>query len=909
MSSSTSLKLAADVRRAFLEFFKAQGHKEVASSSLVPQDDPTLLFANAGMNQFKDYFTGQRELVFSRATTAQKCVRAGGKHNDLDNVGRTARHHTFFEMLGNFSFGDYFKEDAIRFAFQLLTRDLGIDQRRLVYTVHHSDDEARRLWKLIGGVSDERVIGLGDKDNFWAMGETGPCGPCSEIHYLQGDDIPCAVEAAGGKCEGPACDCDRWVEIWNLVFMQFEQLGPGNRRPLPKPSVDTGMGLERLCAVLQGFRSNYETDLLRPLIDHASELSHAVFQPADYQYNAKSVSLRAIADHARASAFLIADGIFPDKTGREYVLRRIMRRAVYHGWLLGIKDPFLATLSGEVIDQLGDVYPELRERGQLIRTLCFEEETRFRETLDKGVKLVEDLTRLDAAEVNRRVSMGGPTTRSDTIPGDVAFKLYDTFGFPLDLTRVIAEQRGFSVDERGFEKAMAEQRSRSEFQGSGEVAVEGVFQKIADRVGTTTTFQGYTKLKASSNVVALVADGAEVDFVGPFSKGVAVVTTVTPFYGEQGGQVGDTGEMTSAKAKLLVTDVKRPISNLRVHHCVVTEGELRVGDEVVLIVDGKRRGAVRRNHSATHLLHWALRTTLGEHVTQKGSLVTPDRLRFDFSHFAPLTLEEKRKVEDLVNDRVRANSETKTQELAIADAKKEGAIAFFGEKYGDTVRVVSMADSKEFCGGTHVERTGDIALFALTSEGGVAQGVRRIEAVTGKGALDQLWRLEDELSAAGNVLSAAPFEVGAKVAKLQESLREREKEIERLKRKLADSSSSPQSSDETKLPGGLFIVRQTSVADPKTLRELGDKLRDQHHGKAMLALIVGAEGSKVFLTTVSTSPEVYDAGKVAGVAAKILGGKGGGKPQLGQGGGTSIEKLDEAKSAIIEMFNKGSVDG
>src|SRR5450432_4447577 len=492
MSSPTSLKLSADVRRAFLEFFEAQGHKEVASSSLVPQDDPTLLFANAGMNQFKDYFTGQRELIFSRATTAQKCVRAGGKHNDLDNVGRTARHHTFFEMLGNFSFGDYFKPDAIAFAYELMVKTYGIDPKRLIYTVHESDGEARALWKKIAGIGDDRVISLGDKDNFWAMGETGPCGPCSEIHYLQGDDIPCAALAAGGKCEGPACDCDRWVEIWNLVFMQFEQLGPGNRRPLPKPSVDTGMGLERLCAVLQGFRSNYETDLIRPLIDHAAALSGKTFVPSDYE--GASVSLRAIADHARAAAFLISDGVFPDKTGREYVLRRIMRRAVYHGWLLGVKEPFFASLAADVVQKMGGVYVELAERASLVAKICHEEEVRFRETLDRGMGILLEQMAKGAAKA---------------VPGDLAFKLYDTFGFPLDLTRVIAEQRGATVDEGGFEKAMAEQRARSEFQGSGEVAVEGVFQKVAERVGATK-FLGYDATKGASKVVALVADGAEV---------------------------------------------------------------------------------------------------------------------------------------------------------------------------------------------------------------------------------------------------------------------------------------------------------------------------------------------------------------------------------------------------------------
>jgi alanyl-tRNA synthetase len=885
MASSTP-KLSADVRRAFLDFFKERAHKEVASSSLVPQDDPTLLFANAGMNQFKDYFTGQRETVFPRATTAQKCVRAGGKHNDLENVGRTARHHTFFEMLGNFSFGDYFKEDAIRFAFDFLTKDVAIDPKRLVYTIYHSDDEARALWKRVAGVGDDRVIGLGDKDNFWAMGETGPCGPCSEIHYLQGADIPCPVEAAGGKCEGPACDCDRWVEIWNLVFMQFEQLGPGNRRPLPKPSVDTGMGLERLCAVLQGVRSNYETDLVRPLIDHASALSGKPFVPTDYE--GASVSLRAIADHARAAAFLIADGVFPDKTGREYVLRRIMRRAVYHGWLLDLKEPFLAALAADVIEKMGAVYPELVERASLIKKICGEEEARFRETLERGMGILLD-------------QMVKASTKQ--IPGDLAFKLYDTYGFPLDLTRVIGEQRGASVDEASFEKAMAEQRARSEFQGSGEFAVEAVFQKIADRIGATR-FLGYQGTTGSSKVVALVADGAEVEAVGPFSKGVAVVTAETPFYGEQGGQIGDSGAMTSGKARLRVIDVKRPVSTLWVHLAEVAEGELRVGDTVELAVDAERRDAIRRNHSATHLLHWALRTVLGEHVTQKGSLVAPDRLRFDFSHFAPLTLDEKRRVEDLVNARVRANAATDTQVLPIAEAKKAGAIAFFGEKYGDTVRVVSMAESKEFCGGTHVARTGDIAFFALTSEGGVAQGVRRVEAVTGQGALAQLWRLEDELQSAGDALSAAPFEVGAKVAKLQESLRDRDREIERLKRKLADSSSSGQD-EEVALPdGGLLVIRQRGVADSKTLRDLGDKVRDQYRDKRAIGLIVGTEGSKVLLTTVSTSVDVYDAGKVAGVVAGILGGKGGGKPQLGQGGGTNIEKLGDAKRAIAQMFAK-----
>jgi alanyl-tRNA synthetase len=668
--------------------------------------------------------------------------------------------------------------------------------------------------------------------------------------------------------------------------MQFEQLAPGNRRPLPKPSVDTGMGLERLCAVLQGVRSNYETDLVRPLIDRAAALSGKTFVPTDYE--GASVSLRAIADHARAATFLIADGVFPDKTGREYVLRRIMRRAVYHGWLLGIKEPFLAELAGKVIEMMGGVYPEIAERRALITKICTEEEVRFRETLDRGVGIL-------AAELGKA---GGKS-----VPGDVAFKLYDTYGFPLDLTRVIAEQQGATVDEAGFDKAMAEQRARSEFQGSGEVAVEAVFQKVADRVGASK-FLGYETTKSSSKVVALVADGAEVESVGPFSKRVAVITAETPFYGEQGGQLGDSGAMSSPKAKLRVLDVKRPVSTLWVHLAEVTEGELRVGDTVSLDVDVERRNAIRRNHSATHLLHWALRTTLGEHVTQKGSLVAPDRLRFDFSHFAPLTTEEKRKVEALVNARVRANVATDTQVLAIAEAKKAGAIAFFGEKYGETVRVVSMGESKEFCGGTHVARTGDIAFFLLTSEGGVAQGVRRIEAVTGEGALSQLWRLEDELGAAGDALSAAPFEVGAKVAKLQETLRERDKEIEKLRRKLASGGGRDLLSEAREVAGVRVLATRADVADAKALREVADQLRDKL--KTGVLVLAGVEGDKIALVAMVTADLTakLNAGKIVSAVSKEVDGKGGGRADMAQGGGSSPDKLDAALARVADLVRE-----
>ncbi|HXU04035.1 MAG TPA: alanine--tRNA ligase [Polyangia bacterium] len=874
---------SSTVRRTFLDYFVKQGHKEVASSSLVPHNDPTLLFANAGMNQFKDYFTRKAKPTFSRATTSQKCVRAGGKQNDLENVGRTARHHTFFEMLGNFSFGDYFKPDAIAFGYELLTKVYGIDPKRLVYTVHESDDEARVLWKKVAGVGDDRVISLGDKDNFWAMGETGPCGPCSELHYHQGDDIPCAEVAAGRSCLGPACDCDRWVEIWNLVFMQFEQVGPGDRRPLPKPSIDTGMGLERLCAVLQNVRSNYETDLLRPLVDYASKLTGKPFDPKDY--SGASASLRTIADHTRATAFLIADGVFPDNTGREYVLRRIMRRGIYHGWLLGVKQPFLHEIAGEVIAKMGGVYPELIERASLIKKTSLDEETRFRETLDRGVRILTD-------------AMGD--ARSDTVSGKLAFLLYGTYGFPVDLTRVIAQEHGWSVDEDGFQRELEEERKRSQFQTSGEVAVEGVFQAIADRVGATK-FLGYEATAGKAKIVALIADGKEAEVVGPMSKNVAVVTAETPFYGEQGGQIGDTGTLASASAKMSVRDTKRPVSTLWVHLGEVESGELRVGDTVDLTVDADRRNDIRRNHSATHLLHWALRHVLGTHVTQKGSLVAPDRLRFDFSHSAPLTDEEKQRVEDLVNERVRRNAATDTAALAIAEAKQAGAIAFFGEKYGDTVRVVTMGESKEFCGGTHVARTGDIAFFLITEEAGVAQGVRRIEAVTGAGALGFVRRLEGELGETGKLLRSGSFEVAARVAKLQAEQREQQKEIENLRRKLASGGGRDLASEVRDVGGVRVLATRVDGADAKALREVADQQRDKL--RSGVIVLAGVEGDKIALVAMVTSDLVgkFNAGKIVGEVAKAVGGKGGGRPDMAQGGGSEPQHLDAALARVFDV--------
>jgi alanyl-tRNA synthetase len=877
---SASSRSSLQIRRTFLDFFASRGHEEVASSSLVPANDPTLLFANAGMNQFKDVFTGNAQRPKTRATSSQKCVRAGGKHNDLENVGRTARHHTFFEMLGNFSFGDYFKSDAIAFAYELLTKEYAIDAERLIYTVHHSDDEARTIWKKVAGVDDGRVVGLGDKDNFWAMGDTGPCGPCSEIHYFQGAEIPCAEEAAGRSCQGPACDCDRWVEIWNLVFMQFEQMPDRTRRPLPKPSVDTGMGLERLCAVLQGFRSNYETDLLRYLIDEVERLSGKRFVPADYTDGSPSVSMRAISDHARTTAFLITDGVFPEKTGREYVLRRIMRRAIYHGWLLGIRKPFLAALADRVIAYMGEVYPDLKERRSVVVEVTDLEERRFRETLERGVRLLDDSI-ASLAPAGAPPAGGGEVV----LPGDVAFRLYDTYGFPMDLTRVMAGARGLAVDEAGFEAKMDEQRRRAEFSGSGEVAVEAVFQKVADRVGGST-FLGYDRTESTSEVTAIIANGEEVPSVkGPVKGLVGVVCRESPFYGEQGGQVGDAGTIKTASATLKVVDTKRPVPTMSVHLCELEAGELRVGDAAALTIDGDRRNAIRRNHSATHLLHWALRHVLGDHVAQKGSLVAHDRLRFDFAHFQPLSDEEKRKVEDLVNDRILRNVAAETSVVPIAEAKRAGAIAFFGEKYGDTVRVLTLGESKELCGGTHVSRTGDIGFFKLTEESGVAQGVRRIEGVTGSGAAGYVRRLEDELATIGGRLRTGLFDVASKVERLQADLREKDREIEKLRARIASGGGTDLSTQATKVGDRWLLVADVGVGDPKTLRETLDKLKEKLNPGVLV--LAGAEGDKVAIVCAVTkdATDKFHAGKLVGELSQSIGGKGGGRPELGQGGG------------------------
>src|SRR5512145_459490 len=785
---------AAEIREAFLRFFEEKSHRRVASSSLVPQNDPTLLFTNAGMVQFKDVFTGREKRDYKRATTAQKCVRAGGKHNDLENVGFTARHHTFFEMLGNFSFGDYFKKDAVAWGWEFVTSPqwLALDRSRLAATVFDGegglpwDEEAFELWKK-AGVPADRIYKLGAKDNFWAMGDTGPCGPCSEIHYFQGADIPCAEERAGRACQGVACDCDRWLEIWNLVFMQFERSADGNLTPLPKPSIDTGAGLERMASVAQGKRSNYDTDLFQNII-------RAIARMAGRAYGASeddSVSMRVIADHARATTFLVGDGVLPANEGRGYVLRRIMRRAIRHGKRLGLEKLFLADVCGAVIEEMGAAYPETRENRAFIAKVAAQEEESFRRTLDKGLQILEEeMARLARA-------------REKIVPGKVAFQLYDTFGFPMDLTRVIAGERGLAVDESGFDRLMAEQRARSEWKGSGEQAVGDLHKQIASELGEVH-FLGYETPSARAEVKALLANGVRAARAVAGDR-VEVVTEANPFYGESGGQVGDVGAITAPNGMVQVKDAQRPVPGLVTHVGTVTSGEIAVGDVVELAVDDGRRDLIRANHSATHLLHFALRERLGEHVKQAGSVVAPDYLRFDFSHFQPLEDEDLAAIERRVNDLVRENAETDTSVLELEKARQAGAMMIFGEKYGDVVRVVRIGPSKELCGGTHVRRTGDIAFFKIGSEESIAAGVRRIVAHTGPKAVELSQREADELRRTAALLRAGAFEVAQKVEAAQKRLKDLERALEEASSRVAAAQS------------GDLVSRAKDVAGAKVL--------------------------------------------------------------------------------------------
>ena len=887
---------AAEIREAFLRFFEERAHRRVKSSSLVPQNDPTLLFTNAGMVQFKDVFTGREKRDYTRATTAQKCVRAGGKHNDLENVGFTARHHTFFEMLGNFSFGDYFKRDAVAWGWEFVTSKewLGIDPSRLAATVFAGegslpwDEEAFELWKK-AGVPVERIHKLGARDNFWAMGDTGPCGPCSEIHYFQGGDIPCAEERAGRECQGVACDCDRWLEIWNLVFMQFERAADGHLAPLPKPSIDTGAGLERIAAVVQGKRSNYDTDIFQNIIRAIEKIAGKRYGHAEAP---DDVSMRVIADHARATTFLVGDGVLPSNEGRGYVLRRIMRRAIRHGKRLGLDQVFLPRVAEAVIAEMGDVYPEIRENRAFIVKVAEQEEESFRRTLDKGLTILEEQIRHLTARGEK------------TIPGKVAFQLYDTFGFPMDLTRVIAEEHAVGVDEAGFETAMAGQRARSEWKGTGDEAVEELHRQIANELGEVR-FLGYESTAAKAPVRALVVNGQRADRARKGDR-VEVITSETPFYGESGGQQGDTGSIAGAHGKVSVTDAQRPAPGLVVHRGEVAEGEIAVGEPVDLRVDEERRDRIRANHSATHLLHLALRERLGEHVKQAGSVVAPDHLRFDFSHFQPLTDEEIRDVERRVNDLVRRNEPAATAVLGIDEARKTGAMMIFGEKYGDTVRVVGIGPSRELCGGTHVRRAGDIHFFKIASEESIAAGVRRIVAHAGPDAVELAQRADAELRQAAALLRSGAFDVAAKVEGLQRRLKELEKQLSESQGQVAAARSGDLVAQAREV-NGVKVLAVRAEGDGKALRELADKLREKL-GRGVVALASEHDGKAVLLVAVTRDLSgIVKAGDLVRDAARLIGGSGGGKPDIAQAGGADPAGIEKALARVVELVGAAAI--
>ncbi|MEZ5568829.1 MAG: alanine--tRNA ligase [Halioglobus sp.] len=862
-----------EIREAFLAYFEQQGHTRVASSSLVPANDPTLLFTNAGMNQFKDTFLGTDPRPYERAASSQRCVRAGGKHNDLENVGYTARHHTFFEMLGNFSFGDYFKREAIRYAWEFLTGELKLPPEKLWVTVHISDDEAEQIWTDDIGFPRARISRL-DADNFWQMGDTGPCGPCSEIFYDHGADVP------GGPPGSEDDDLDRYIEIWNLVFMQYNRDGSGTLNPLPKPSVDTGMGLERIAAVLQGVHSNYEIDLFQALIEEAGRILGVT--------DLAEKSLRVIADHIRSCAFLIADGVLPGNEGRGYVLRRIIRRAVRHGNKLGATGPFFYKLVPTLVREMGAAYPELAEaQAQVEKALLLEEE-QFARTLDNGMQILDEaLAGLDGTE----------------IPGELVFKLYDTYGFPVDLTNDIARERGLTLDIAGYEAAMAEQRSRSQESGAFKVDYSNVLA-----LEGRTEFTGYDGLEDTGSVTALLRDGAEVESLGKDDSGVLVLDR-TPFYAESGGQVGDTGYLMAAgkdaSLKVEVTDTTKA-GDQHLHHVTVLEGTLRTGDTLLATVDASVRQRTRLNHSATHLLHAALRKVLGEHVQQKGSLVDSQRLRFDFSHPSAVSAEELQRIERLVNEQIRGNTEVTTRVMAMDDAIAAGAMALFGEKYGDAVRVLAMGTedfSVELCGGTHASRTGDIGLLRIVAESGVASGVRRIEAVTGAAALAYIEEREQCLAEVCEAVKGNAGNVAAKVAALRSDHRELEKEVARLKQKLASSAGGDLTAGAVEVQGIKVLAANVEGADAKSLRDTLDQCKNKL-GSAVI-LLSAVNDDKIALTAGVTKDLTgrVKAGDLMKEFAQRLGGKGGGRPDMAQGGGSDIANLPAVLEAVPEWVS------
>ena len=870
-----------EIRRAFLNYFEERGHRIVRSSSLVPKNDPTLLFTNAGMVQFKSVFLAEETRDYKRATTSQKCVRAGGKHNDLEIVGKTARHHTFFEMLGNFSFGDYFKKEAIEMGWDLLIRQWGLPAEKMWITIYLDDDEAFHLWRGVG-VRGDRIVRLGEKDNFWAMGETGPCGPCSEIVIDQGEGVGC-----GRPDCSVGCDCDRYLELWNLVFMQFNRDSEGKIQPLAKPCIDTGMGLERISAILQGVKSNYETDLFKPIFREIEMISHISYG----QDPRSDISIRVIADHSRAATFLISDGVLPSNEGRGYVLRRIMRRAMRHGKILGIDGPFLYRTSSKVVDLMKEAYPELRETETFVSKVIQNEEERFSETLDSGLKILrEELEQLQKE---------GKTILS----GEVAFRLYDTYGFPLDLTTEILQEREMSFDEAGFRAQMEEQKYKSKqaWQGIGEGKTKEVYRRLANE-GMKTTFLGYGEIQSESKILKLIKGDEIVPFAVEGDE-IEVVTEKTPFYGEAGGQVGDRGVIFHEEFSLEVGNTIKPMEDLIIHQAKVKRGRVKEGMAAVLRVEGERRKAIALNHTATHLMQAVLREVLGDHVHQAGSLVSPERLRFDFTHFASMEREELERVEALVNQKIRENLKVETKIMEVEEALQTGAMALFGEKYGEKVRVVMVSDfSIELCGGTHTLRTGDIGFFKMVSESGVAAGVRRIEALTGEGAYRFIKEEERELWEIASSLKSVPGGLSSKIERLLERQRELERELSSFQNKLSHQELSNLLPFVREIKGVKVLSAKVDGKDIKRMREFVDQLKGKI-GSGII-LLGGQSQNKVSLIMGVTSDLThrFNANELIKKIALRIGGTGGGRPDFAQAGGTDSKKLDEALKAIDDLI-------
>ncbi|MCX8044707.1 MAG: alanine--tRNA ligase [Desulfobacterota bacterium] len=876
------MKTAAQIRQEFLDFFQHHGHTVVASSPLVPHNDPTLLFTNAGMVQFKDVFLGHEKRPYTRATSAQKCMRAGGKHNDLENVGRTARHHTFFEMLGNFSFGDYFKKEAIAFGWEFITQVAQIDPQRLWVTVFQDDHEAYTIWKDIIGISPERIVRMGEKDNFWAMGDTGPCGPCSEIIIDQGSETGC-----GRPNCSVGCDCDRYLELWNLVFMQFNRDAQGTMTPLPRPSIDTGMGLERITAVLQHVSSNYDTDLFKPLIAFVAQRSGKAYGT----HEEDNVSMRIIADHGRAAAFLVADGVLPSNEGRGYVLRRIMRRAARRAKMLGIETPVLHEVVRLVAQSMQDAYPEVQRSVDYIEKVVLNEEQTFAATLASGIRILEE-------EMDALASRGNAV-----IPGTVVFKLYDTYGFPLDLTADIARERGMIVDQEGFDRAMQEQRQRARqaWKGSGEETIEAVYKKIVQD-GVRVTFVGYDRLIHTSCIARLVCNG-NVCAAATAGEHVEIITEETPFYGESGGQVGDTGTISGEGFTIEVTDTQKVLPELIVHRGRVTAGQVRQGAQAVLQVVASARRATACNHTATHILHAVLRQRLGTHVKQAGSLVTPDRLRFDFTHFAPIDADELFAIEAEVNRRICANTELVVQELSHQEALRQGAIALFGEKYGDRVRVVSIPElSMELCGGTHCRTTGEIGIFKILSEGAVAAGVRRIEAVTGAAACAVMQEQSRTIATLAEMLKTEPRGLVGKTERLLAEQKNLEKEIERLRSKIRSYEAASIIEKAQSIAGVKVLCARVDEHDPKALRSFGDKIRDRMGSGIIVFGAADADKATLLVMVTKDLTKRFSARAIIERIAPCVDGRGGGRNDMAQAGGSRAAGLDTALSQAVTVI-------